>query len=348
MADLAPVFQRYPPDCQPSHMEPLGSAGGMSGAQFWRITAPRPVVRGSPDPAHVRTLALRRWPAEHPTPDHLHFIHAVLRHAADRGITVLPLPIVARDGSSFVAHAGYLWELTPWLPGAADYDRAPSDDKLRAAMTALAQFHVATADFKLATTDTAPAITRRLARLHQLTHGGIQDLSRAITSAPSPELGALAQEFIAILPRAVPHAVAQLEPLTGVPLRLQPCIRDIWHDHVLFTGNEVTGLVDFGALDIDTPATDIARLLGSLVGDDVTGWQTGLAAYSAIRPLSQQETLAVFALDASGIILAGCNWIGWIYVEGRRFENRAQVVERFRRICARMAKAFEPRSGDIA
>jgi homoserine kinase type II len=251
-------------------------------------------------------------------------------------------------------------------------------------MTALAQFHVATADFPMPPTPlsvgrqaeyplatSAPAITRRITRLHQLAHGGIQELSRAITDALWPELSPLARQCIAVLPHAVPHAIAQLEPLAGVPLPLQPSIRDIWHDHVLFTGDEVTGLIDFGALDIDTPATDIARLLGSLIppgtvpfsregqiktafdlGKNHEGvakrglspsarreartWRHGLAAYRAVRPLSQQESLAVFALDTSGTILAGCNWIRWIYIEGRRFENRAKVVERFRRITARM------------
>jgi hypothetical protein len=48
---------------------------------------------------------------------------------------------------SFVEHAGYLWQFEPWMPGAADYNRAPSTKKLRAAMIALAQFHVAVSDF---------------------------------------------------------------------------------------------------------------------------------------------------------------------------------------------------------
>ena len=73
-----------------------------------------------------------------------------------------------------------------------------------------------------------------------------------------------------------------------------------------------TGIIDFGAMDIDTPATDVARLLGSLVGDDETGWRTGLSAYSENRPLSADGTRAAKALDASSAILAGCNWIRWI------------------------------------
>jgi homoserine kinase type II len=134
MREIDEILERFPPDCHPLHIEPLGSAGGMSGAQFWRINAPIPVVRGSPDPAHVRTLLVRRWPAEHPTPQRLRFIHAVLQHAAQRGIPFLPLPIATRSGQSFVAHAGHLWEFTPWLPGAADYEQSPSAAKLHAAL----------------------------------------------------------------------------------------------------------------------------------------------------------------------------------------------------------------------
>ena len=129
---------------------------------------------------------------------------------------------------------------------------------------------------------------------------------------------------------------------------MQPCLRDIWHDHVLFSGDVVTGIIDFGAIDFDTPATDIARLLGSLASTPVPlgegqgegseriaqTWHDGLAAYQTIRPLSSDETQAVHGLGASGTILAGCNWIRWIYTEGRQFENHEQVFARFRRICA--------------
>jgi Ser/Thr protein kinase RdoA (MazF antagonist) len=157
----------------------------------------------------------------------------------------------------------------------------------------------------------------------------------------------MARQFIALLPRAVPPAIARLEPLAKATLPIQPCIRDIWHDHVLFTGNEVTGLIDFGALDFDTPATDIARLLGGLVGGDASGWQTGLAAYSEVRPLSRNESRAVIALDDCGILLAGCNWIRWVSVDRRHFENHAQIIERFRKIVERASFAVQPRSSEI-
>jgi homoserine kinase type II len=130
-------------------------------------------------------------------------------------------------------------------------------------------------------------------------------------------------------------AIARLKPFAEIPLPLQVCIRDVWHDHVLFEGDRVTGIVDFGAIEVDTPATDIARLLGSLVGDEEAGWQAGLEAYAQVRPLTLIERKAVQALDAAGTILAGCNWIRWIYIDGREFDDWAQIVNRFEDVLTR-------------
>ena len=166
------------------------------------------------------------------------------------------------------------------MPGAADYRVAPSAEKLTTAMQSLAAFHNAVADFPqilsnatrpkiaadLRSAGAQPATLRHLARLQELQSSTtLAQLADSITPQAFPDLAPLAQEFLALLPKVIPRAIAQLAPLAGAQLPLQPCIRDIWHDHILFTGNRVTGIVDFGALDIDTPATDIARLLGSLV-----------------------------------------------------------------------------------
>jgi homoserine kinase type II len=301
----------------------------MSGALFWRLESPR------------GRLVLRRWPIEHPSPDHLRLIHSVLRHVYERGLKFVPAPIAAAGGATFLEHGGHLWELTPWLPGVADYEQNPRVEKLRSAMKALAKFHLAAADFTMASlapgsAGGSPAITRRLARIHELQSGGIDVLVRSISNEVWPALAPLARQFLAALPNAVPRAIAELAPLAGVALPLQPSIRDIWHDHVLFEGDNVTGLVDFGAMQVETPAGDVARLLGSLVGDDEVGWRDGLAAYNAVRPLSDHEVAAASALDRSGTLLAGCNWIRWIYVDGRQFEDREQVLKRFRRILARL------------
>jgi len=343
MGDVEAVLANYLPDFRPTSIEPLGSAGGMSGAQFWRGTS----ARGA--------MVLRRWPAEHPSPDRLTFIHGVLRHAASRGCRFLPVPVTTQTGQSFVSYAGHLWELAPWMPGIADYDRSRRSEKLSAAMRALASFHNAVTDFRglvaPGSAGGANAVTRHLDRLQELTPEAIAALGRSITLDNWPDLAPPARQFVAALPTAIPKGLAQLDPLTAEAFSLLPCLRDIWHDHVLFTGNEVTGFVDFGAIAIDTPATDIARLLGSLASvtplpdregqgegsvcsspDQSQTWQTGLAAYNAIRALSPAETRAAYALHTSGTILAGCNWIRWIYIDRKAFDEPWRIVERFSRI----------------
>lgn len=327
MDEIASILAEYPPECRPSVVEFLGNAGGLSGARFWRFVAPR------------GTLVLRCWPIEHPTPERLQFIHDVLRHATARGITFLPVPLATTHGSTFVSHSGHLWDLTPWLPGTADYDRSPRPEKLRAAMESLARFHVAVADFPIAASQrlagAPPAIDTRFARLHELQSGSIIKLANAVNDTTWPDLAPLARQIVAQLPRVVPIAIARLAPLADTPLPLQVCMRDIWHDHVLFTGDAVTGLIDFGALDVDTPTTDVARLLGSLVGDDATSRQIGLEAFSAFRPLSEVESQAVRAIDAAGTILAAANWIRWVYIERRRFDEPTRVVERLQTLSTR-------------
>lgn len=317
------LARHYSAEFRPIQVEPLGSAGGMSGAQFWRVKSPRGV------------LVLRQWPAEHPTVDWLRFIHAVLKHAAARGLSFLPIPVTTIEGGSFVQQDGYLFELAPWMPGEANFQASPSADKLRAAMAALARFHLATADFgptlqSIPGSDTTyhlTAIPRRIDGLRKLNPN---ELLQSIDDRCWPELAPLARQFVARLPHEVPIVIERLQPLLAARLSTQPCLRDVWHDHILFTGNEVTGLLDFGAIDIDTPTTDIARLLGSLAGNDADSWRFGITAYSALRPLAPEEVQAALAIDAASNLLAGCNWIRWIYSERRSFGNRAQVVDRFR------------------
>jgi homoserine kinase type II len=211
------------------------------------------------------------------------------------------------------------------MPGIASYESSPSREKLRAAMHALAKFHNAVADYAKPTVIGSSvglnAIERHLARLGGVSPLRINQLARAVNDVPWPDLAPLARQFVAILTRTIPHAMAQLAPLSQVRPPLQPCIRDVWSDHILFTSSEVTG---------------IARLLGSFAQLTVADiWTEGLAAYNEVRPISDTESRAAQALDSSGTILAGCNWIQWIYIDRRTFDDRLQIVERFRRILSR-------------
>jgi homoserine kinase type II len=136
---------------------------------------------------------------------------------------------------------------------------------------------------------------------------------------------------------------AELAEACKLEVAIQPCIRDVWHDHVLFEGQEVSGLVDFGAMRPESVAGDVARLLGSLVGDRPDGWSSGIAAYELIRRLDASELRLVRTFDRSTMLMSGLEWLQWIYIDGRLFENRPAVLARIDDILARLASVALPK-----
>ena len=85
-------------------------------------------------------------------------------------------------------------------------------------------------------------------------------------------------------------------------------------------------------------AGDIARLLGSLVGDDPQRRRFGLEAYSQVRPLDESERRLLGAFDASEVLLSGMNWLRWICLEGRRFDPPDRVLARLDEIVSRLER----------
>jgi len=318
---LRAILARYAPDCRPERVEPLGSAGGFSGALFWRLHTPR------------GALCLRRWPKEHPSPERLELIHQVLRRCERCGLQFVPVPILAEDGSSFVSEGGHFWELSPWMPGAPHDFALPSLPRLDAALEALAEFHLAAASFpgsagSRAAGAPSPAIMERLRRIERLLAGDLRSLQASITPAVWPAGADRGRRLIELFSACAPEVAGRLQHVVELRVPLLPCLRDIWSDHVLFSGSRVTGIIDFGALRIDSPAADIARLLGSTAGDDPNGWSRGLAAYGRLRPLEPSEAALLQPLDQSGVLLSGLNWIDWIYRQRRQFDNLQAIAGR--------------------
>ena len=330
--DLKLVLAAYSAAQSAGHVEFLSGAGGFSGAMFWRLeTAAGP-------------LCLRRWPREHPSPEGLTLIHRVLEDVAKSGLDVVPAPLKTNDDGSYVHQGGHLWELAPWMPGQADYRQSPSDAKLVSALETLARFHRAAESCSLgqAARGPSPGLSERLENLQSLGSGELDELTRRLSGGAGwTQFVVEARRVVDLYPMTASRVRAALEDCNNVEVPLQPCIRDIWHQHVLFMGTSVSGLVDFGSMRVETVAGDVARLLGSMAADDEQKWELGLAAYQQIRPLADAELMLVGALDKSGVLLSGFSWIRWICREGRQFENPEMIVQRMREIVDRLAHLAE-------
>ena len=273
----------------------------------------------------------------------------MLRHVASRGFERLPVPVNNLSGKSFTRWDGLLWELAPWLPGKADYRRLPRPAKLSAALEVLAEFHLAAASFptNMPAIGPSPGVAWRKERLSRLIAGGQERLRASLGRSPCGEFKQRAAVILNRFSTVAAPLAEKIENLDEVAVPLQPCIRDVWHEHILFRENQVTGLIDFGAMRVDNVACDVARLLGSLALDDAAGWQQGLAAYEAIRPLSKPERRLVVAFDQTAVAMGGLQWIEWCCVEGRQFENTHGVLSRLDEFIERLDHWAAPRRSGV-
>jgi homoserine kinase type II len=320
------ILRLYPDNCRPRQIEPFASPDSFSGAGLWRVVS------------DSGTLCLRRWPIEHPNPSRLEFIQAVLWHVDQEGFHRIPLPLETRHHHGYVWHEGHLWELTPWLPGRADYREKPSAARLHSALTALARFHRAAVTFPLPETGpvASPGIAERRDKLRSLLAGRSDELRAATESGLWPDLTPRACGLLTLFAELAPKILVGLERAAQIHVILQPCIRDIWHAHILFDRDEVSGIVDFGSMRPENVAADVARLLGSLARDNPEDWGRGLAAYQSVRPLSDDELALVAAFDRSSVLMGGIQWLEWIYLDGRQFANRAAVLSRIDEFLSRL------------
>jgi Ser/Thr protein kinase RdoA (MazF antagonist) len=325
--DPRPVLTEFLPLDSIRAIEPLDGAGGWSGSLLWRIKT------------DSRSCCLRRWP-EGTARERLTFIHQILTHVAAQGIDFVPVPIPTRSVSegAFVRRDHYLWDLTLWLPGTADYHANPSRPRLTAAMHALARFHTAAASISQDPwpCKIAPVFTDRLDQVRQLVGGDLDRIAAAVQTGLDAGLDLRAGQLLPVARGLLSHLLSPLESACREQMPLSPAIRDIHHDHVLFTGDQVTGLVDFDALRIDTPLADVARLVGSLVAGDRPARQFALDAYSQLRPLTAADRGRVHFLDESGQILGGLNWLRWIYLDRRDMGPLPPILKRLDAILARL------------
>jgi len=313
---LAIEILRHFPDVDALDIRCLGNAGGFSGACLWRITTP------------AGPLCLRKWPKPHPSEDALGHIHGLLMHAAQQGMAELPVPLLHGGGNTILRQHRTLYELTRWMPGQANYHTGPNLQRL----TVLAQFHAAVRTYphgrEQAGPSCSPGLVQRQAQLERLLDGELDRLATAVEGYHDPEIRQRGRHLLELFPRGASKVAQLLGRASPLKVTLQPCLRDIWHDHVLFTGDEVTGLIDFGAMRLDNIACDLARLIGSLVGDNEADWSAALHAYGAHQSLTADEHLLIRAFDHSGVLMSGLSWLQWICGEGRRFANQRQVLRR--------------------
>lgn len=206
----------------------------------------------------------------------LPYFLGLLDHLAAKGCPV-PRTIHDRAGNLFRTVDGKAVALIEYLPGVSVSH--PTGGQARAVGQALAQLHLAAADFAGTRANGMDlAESRRLAAAC-----GAEGLARIDPTLPAlveGELAFLGQNWPADLPRSVIHA-------------------DLFPDNVLMLGERVTGLIDFYFACNDAAAYDVAVTHAAWCFDsDGTGFNPALSAallagYEQVRALSTAERAAL-------------------------------------------------------
>jgi hypothetical protein len=318
------VIERYPA----VHAEaviPQENRGGFSGARLWQVA-------GLAGP-----LCLRAWPASGPSRRRLTWIHSLQEKARAAGLDFVPGVFRDRNGHSWVEHDGRLWDVTAWMPGWADFHARPTDHRLQEACRALARLHKVWAEPEMPAA-ACPAVRQRL--------DCVRDWLALVGSGWHPDfsgqndpVASWAQQAWRLVPDRVSRIVGRLSHWETRLLRLQPCLCDVWHAHVLFLGDEVSAIVDYGSVKPNHVAADLARLMGSFVGGDTKRWEVGLEAYRDLCSLSAEEQELARCLDQTGTVLGAANWLRWLYHERRTFTDCQAVAARLGEAVTRMERA---------
>ena len=321
---LMAILDRYPTSIRPTATPtPLGNAGGLSGANLWRFESAGGM------------LVARCWPADGQDLDQLRLIHSWMAAAADLGF--VPVPITTRDGRSIVANDGRLWEVDPWMPGAADLNRPPSSEHLRAAFSGLAAFHARISANR--SEGPSPGLGRRLEEIDRLVSGEAMVMREAIGRAGDDPRALLACKWLDRAIKRAPGLVPTLRKSAAHVLPLQPCLRDARPDHFLLEDGRLTGLVDFGAMGIDSVAADLARLLAEGVGPDHQARAEAMAAYESVRRLSDAESASIASFERANAILGAARWVRWHFLEHRVFRDPLAVTAGLKRGLERLDEA---------
>ena len=228
--------------------------------------------------AHCRSAdgqeyALKRWPNSIPL-NRIESIHRVVIHAWNQGCTTVARPLSVHpltneirlsSSDTVLSAAGENWELAQWRPGVAATTDAGLD-AIRLGGELIGQFHQATAALE-SHCQRAPIIQERLRVLasHQ------QHLPAAMQwiqqSGRDGNLAASLRDAASLIhwkwDEAQDKIHRSLLQDSDNSVTTQYVLRDVHAQHILFSSGRVTGLIDFDAVRIDTPASDLAPWAGS-------------------------------------------------------------------------------------
>lgn len=310
----------------PIQAEPLGNAGGFSGASIWRITS-----------SLDQRYCLKRWPVSFRDRQRLDWIHRVQIFAAANGCPEIVKPLQTTSAATVIDQHDSFWELTPWIESTTTLQENANDESIESTLTVVAKFHQATAryHFNFAKSTNATTVVDKLGSLES----SLSDIAQRI---PANSVYLTRQEFERFRRQASvvsSQLLSELQRLAANMFPVQPVIRDLRAEHIFMNRHSVEAVIDFGAMQIDSAACDLSRLFSSLEIFDVESLRGLYERYSKVRymgiaPVAQtqlEQDLLVQLVRATPVASV-TNWLSWLFLEQREFESPQEIYQRLQKL----------------
>lgn len=300
----------------PATVEMSSVPPGFSGAAVWKVTTP------------AGNFALKRWQPDF-TPDWpkiLHVCYITRKH----GFPLLAQPVLTTQHKPVFELAGQRWSVTTWMPG--EPVATPNDIQLQSTMRRLAEVHALWRRHDEQRVAPSPGIELMLERLASWDETAFHTVKEKAGVEP------LFAEAVELLKQRLVASARHLSRWRNKPLPLQSIVGDLWAEHVLFTGDQVTGLIDLATVRLDHPAHDLARLLGSYCQGDATRRALALNWY----PQQPDLERLVITLDEAGAVVALGNWLRWLVLEERPGLLKTSARERLQTLVNRLQRQARP------
>jgi homoserine kinase type II len=247
-------------------------------------------------------------------PSDLPWFIGLMEHLAQHGL-VCPQPVRGRDGAALRQLCGKHAAITTFLPGV--WPRRVRPAHCGPVGAALAKLHLAGAGYAptranaLGPPSWMPLLDRCRARGDELNAGLVSELDTALAT------------ILAAWPAGLPvgHIHADMFP-----------------DNVFFLGDQLSGVIDFYFAATDLLAYDIAVCLNAWCFEtdfsfNVTKSRAVLAAYQALRPLSEAEQAALPVLcQGAAIRFLLTRLYDWLNTPFGALVTRKNPMEYWRRL----------------
>jgi hypothetical protein len=333
--------RRYPHWGQIGRLDAI--PGGFSGAALFRVNA------------DAGTFAVKLSPKAEGLLEATVARHRVIEAIASNGERSL-FPRLARDAGgaslwlltcgagTFVAEArDWLEDSRPQtaialvtpdeIPGSAG-----SSVEVASAFELLARFHAAARDVVLPRPEatylqaTTPLPERYSQEWRQALRMNLDAISAETHRLPL-DLRETAREYLARLPARGARISDALGKLPGSPPAMRLCLRDSHRNNIAYREGVAAAFFDWDALRYDLRIGDYARLAASFGLNAVEAGTRIVSALQEASPadeLTAWESAALAPLLATQVWLPPLNWMKWLLVENRTFDEPAAALERLR------------------